>query len=75
MDVDASTTGHSAGTTRGMEVDMLSWSIAFFIIALIAAIFGFSGIVASATAIAQLLFVGFLVLAVVSLALGRRLTT
>lgn len=54
---------------------MLVWSIAFFIIALIAAIFGFSGIVASATAIAQLLFVGFLVLAVVSLALGRRLTT
>ena len=46
---------------------MLNWAIAFFIIALIAAIFGFGGIAAGATEIARVLFFFFLVLFVVSL--------
>lgn len=46
---------------------MLSWAVTFFIIALIAAFFGFFGIAGSAAWIAKLLFVGFLVLAAVSL--------
>ncbi|XXU26925.1 DUF1328 domain-containing protein [Sorangium sp. So ce887] len=58
-----------------LEVIMLSWSVAFFIVAIIAAIFGFGGIAASAASVAKLLFVIFLVLAVVSLALGRRAPT
>jgi uncharacterized membrane protein YtjA (UPF0391 family) len=49
---------------------MLSWALAFFIIALIAAFFGFSGIAAGAAAIAKILFVGFLILAAVTLVAG-----
>jgi uncharacterized membrane protein YtjA (UPF0391 family) len=49
---------------------MLSWALAFFIIALIAAFFGWSGVAAGAVAIGKILFVGFLVLAVVTLVAG-----
>ena len=41
---------------------MLGWAITFFIVALIAALFGFGGIAAAASGIAQVLFVVFLVL-------------
>jgi len=51
---------------------MLYWTVTFFIIALVAAIFGFGGLTAGAAGIAKILFLGFLVLALVSLVLGRR---
>jgi uncharacterized membrane protein YtjA (UPF0391 family) len=44
------------------EGDMLRWAIAFFIIAIIAAVFGFAGIAVAAAGIAKLLFFIFLVL-------------
>lgn len=50
---------------------MLSWALFFFLIALVAAVFGFGGIAGAASGIAQLLFVGFLILAVVVLVTGR----
>lgn len=46
---------------------MLWWAMIFFLIAIVAAIFGFGGIAASAATIAKILFFGFLVLAVVVL--------
>ncbi len=46
---------------------MLRWAIAFLIIALIAAVFGFGGVAAAATDIAQILFFIFLVLFLASL--------
>jgi uncharacterized membrane protein YtjA (UPF0391 family) len=49
---------------------MLHWAISFFIIALIAAFFGFGGIATSAAGIAKIIFFGFLVLAAVSLVTG-----
>ncbi len=49
---------------------MLRWAIAFLIIALIAAVFGFGGIAAAATDIARILFLVFLVLFAVSLVFG-----
>ncbi|HJK99139.1 MAG TPA: DUF1328 domain-containing protein [Polyangiaceae bacterium LLY-WYZ-14_1] len=49
---------------------MLKWALIFFVIALIAAVFGFGGIAGAATGIAQILFFGFLVLAVVGLIAG-----
>ena len=49
------------------EVCMLSWSLAFFIIAIIAGIFGFTGIAVSAVEIAKILFFIFLVLFLVSI--------
>lgn len=48
---------------------MLGWALAFFVIAIIAPVFGFGGIAESATDIAQILFFVFLVLFVVSLVL------
>lgn len=49
---------------------MLSWALTFFVLALIAAIFGFGGIAAGAAEIAKILFVLFLVLFVISLFTG-----
>ena len=49
---------------------MLHYAVVFFVIALIAALFGFGGIAAGAVEIAKILFVVFLVLFVVSLILG-----
>ena len=51
---------------------MLGWSLSFFVLALIAAIFGFGGIAASAAWVAKILFCGFLLMAVASFLLGRR---
>jgi uncharacterized membrane protein YtjA (UPF0391 family) len=51
---------------------MFSWALAFFIIAIIAAIFGFGGIAASAAGAAKIVFVVALILAVVGLVVGRR---
>jgi len=51
---------------------VLNWSITFFIIAIAAALFGFSGIAAGAAEIAQIIFILFLVLFVVSLLVGLR---
>jgi uncharacterized membrane protein YtjA (UPF0391 family) len=52
---------------RDRRIDMLGWSITFLVIALIAALLGFTGIAIAAAGIAKLLFVIFLVLFLVSL--------
>jgi uncharacterized membrane protein YtjA (UPF0391 family) len=49
---------------------MLHYAVVFFVIALIAALFGFGGIAAGAVEIAKVLFFIFLVLFVVSLVVG-----
>jgi uncharacterized membrane protein YtjA (UPF0391 family) len=41
---------------------MLRWALAFFVVAIIAAVFGFGGIAIAAASIARLLFFIFLVL-------------
>lgn len=51
---------------------MLRYAIGFFIIALIAAVLGFGGIVGSAAGIAKMLFIAFLVLSVLSFVFGKR---
>jgi uncharacterized membrane protein YtjA (UPF0391 family) len=55
---------------------MLRWSLAFFIVAIIAAIFGFGGIATGAADIARILFfffiVFFLVCLIWSLMTGRK---
>jgi len=45
---------------------MLHYAVVFFIIALIAAVFGFGGIAAGAVGIAKVLFFVFLILAAIS---------
>lgn len=49
---------------------MLYWALVFFILALIAAVFGFGGIAAGAASIAKILFYGFVVVFVISLVMG-----
>jgi uncharacterized membrane protein YtjA (UPF0391 family) len=52
------------------SANMLRWAIIFFIIAIIAAVFGFGGIAAGAVGIAKILFWIFVVLFVISLITG-----
>lgn len=49
---------------------MLRYAAIFFIIAVVAAVFGFGGIAAGAVDIAKILFFIFLVLFVISLVMG-----
>lgn len=51
---------------------MIGWAATFLIIALIAAVLGFSGVAGVATNIAWILFVIGLVLAIVFVLAGRR---
>ncbi|MBF0104572.1 MAG: DUF1328 domain-containing protein [Deltaproteobacteria bacterium] len=46
---------------------MLRWSIIFFLVAVVAGLFGFTSIAANAVSFAQVLFIVFLVLFIVSL--------
>ena len=50
---------------------MLHYAVVFFIIAIVAAVFGFGGIAAGAAGIAKILFVVFLIGAIVALLFGR----
>jgi len=50
---------------------MLSWSITFFVVALIAALLGFGGLAGTAGAISKILFLLFVILFVISLFMGR----
>ena len=52
---------------------MLSWSVFFFVVALMAALLGFPSLAGAAAGIAKFLFGVFLVLFLISLVVGRRL--
>jgi uncharacterized membrane protein YtjA (UPF0391 family) len=54
---------------------MLSWSLTFLVVAIVAGLFGFWGIAGVSTDIAKVLFFFFLIAFVVSLVLGRRRPT
>jgi len=58
----------SAMTGKGLQ--MLRYAVVFFLVAIVAAIFGFTGIAAGAAEIAKVLFVIFLILFVASLIVG-----
>jgi uncharacterized membrane protein YtjA (UPF0391 family) len=69
--------GVFATSMRGTDIGsfakgaiMLHYAVVFFVIALIAALFGFGGIAAGAAEIAKVLFFIFLVLFVISLVVG-----
>jgi uncharacterized membrane protein YtjA (UPF0391 family) len=51
---------------------MMRWAVIFLVVALIAAAFGFGGIAGEAAGFAKILFVVALVVALISLMLGRR---
>jgi uncharacterized membrane protein YtjA (UPF0391 family) len=64
-EASAATVAHSY-----REIAMLHYAVVFFVIALIAALFGFGGIAASAVGIAKILFFVFAVLAIASFLFG-----
>ncbi|CAN5623470.1 hypothetical protein BH11BAC2_BH11BAC2_11020 [soil metagenome] len=49
---------------------MLKWSAIFFVIAIVAAIFGFGGIAEGAASVGKFLFFGCILLFVITLVLG-----
>jgi uncharacterized membrane protein YtjA (UPF0391 family) len=53
-----------------VEGDMLYWALVFFLIAIVAAFFGFGGVATTAAGIAQILFFVFVVIFLVSLVMG-----
>jgi uncharacterized membrane protein YtjA (UPF0391 family) len=55
---------------RDKEISMLQLAAVFFVIALVAAIFGFGGIAAGAVEIGKILFFIFLVIFIVTFVLG-----
>lgn len=60
----------SALCDAGYRPPMLRYALIFFIIALIAALFGFTGIAAGAASIAKILFFVFLLVAGIALIMG-----
>ena len=53
---------------------MLRWAATFFIIAIVAAICGFGGIVSDAAGIAKILFFVFIILFILSFFLGKKVS-
>ena len=49
---------------------MLYWALVFFIVALVAALFGFGGIAVASAGIAKILFFLFLIIFLVTLVMG-----
>ncbi|MEO8479218.1 MAG: DUF1328 domain-containing protein [Gemmatimonadota bacterium] len=50
---------------------MLRWALLFFVLAIIAGVFGFGGVATASAGIAKTLFVIFAIILVVTLVLGR----
>jgi uncharacterized membrane protein YtjA (UPF0391 family) len=66
---DAAACGYFSALRRA-AMTLLKWALIFFVISIIAAIFGFGGISAAAADIARVLFFIFVVIFVVLLVLG-----
>ena len=63
---------HTLGVPLKTGVDMLHYAVICLVIALIAAVFGFGGIAASAVGIAKILFFVFIILALIGFVFGNR---
>lgn len=65
MTVDARKIAMMGESEEGGGIIMLRWAVIFLVIALIAALFGFTGIASAAAGIAKFLFFLFLVVCLV----------
>jgi uncharacterized membrane protein YtjA (UPF0391 family) len=57
-------------TNEERDEPMLVWAAMFLVIAIVAALFGFAGIAASAAAVGKILFIVFLAMAAISFLFG-----
>jgi uncharacterized membrane protein YtjA (UPF0391 family) len=55
---------------RSKEIPMLHYAAVFFVVAIIAALFGFTGLAVGAASIAKILFFVFLIGALITLLMG-----
>jgi uncharacterized membrane protein YtjA (UPF0391 family) len=62
--------GNGKSATKGPLMSLLKWALIFFLISLVAALFGFTGLSAATADIARILFYIFLVIFLVLLILG-----
>ncbi len=53
---------------------MLSWALTFLVVALIAGVLGFGVVAGTAASIAKVLFLLFIIMFLVALVMGRRVT-
>jgi uncharacterized membrane protein YtjA (UPF0391 family) len=53
-----------------LEMSLLKWALVFFVVSIIAALFGFTDIAAATADVARILFYIFLVIFIVLLVLG-----
>ena len=60
--------GRQSNPTRSLENPMLYYAAVFFVLAIVAALFGFGGVAGTLSWAAQILFVAFLALTIVSAA-------
>jgi len=58
------------GLTEGLVMSLLKWALIFFIISVIAAVFGFTGISAASADVARILFYIFVIIFIVLLVLA-----
>ena len=73
IELKLSTSWHNNNIVHNINLKietMLRWSLIFLVVALVAALFGFTGIAASAAGIAKILFFIFIVLFVIALIIG-----
>jgi uncharacterized membrane protein YtjA (UPF0391 family) len=64
---------HGVGFLQSLKVTVMTyWAMAFFVLALAAAAFGFSGMSAMSAGMAKVLFFVFLVLGALTLIVARR---
>jgi uncharacterized membrane protein YtjA (UPF0391 family) len=59
--------GHTSGPKLTRRSNMLRWALIFFVVALLAAVLGFTGIAAAAAGVAKALFFLFVILFLVTL--------
>jgi uncharacterized membrane protein YtjA (UPF0391 family) len=55
---------------KGVEMDLLQWALIAFVVAIVAGLFGFTGVAQGAASVGRVLFGLFLVVAVVFLVLA-----
>ena len=54
------------------ETQMLHWAMVFFVVAIVAGVLGFGGVMAASAGVAKILFWIFVALFLLSLIFGRR---
>jgi len=55
---------------KGVEMDLLQWALIAFVVAIVAGLFGFTGVAQGAASVGRTLFGLFLVIAVIFLVLA-----